>query len=142
MASIKSFLVPPLGCDFDGDGPNDAEDNCPFTANSLQEDRGGFDSDAPDGVGDACQCGDLDNDGIVTQADVLVGRSGLAGASTASIAAPHKCNVSGALRPELHPDRPVSVDCEIDDLVILERASRGLPLPRFSLQQLCGPASP
>ncbi len=70
-------------CDVDDDNDNvtDANDNCQFVANPLQEDRDKdtvgdacdncidvpnsdqADSDG-NGVGDACQVGDLDNDGV------------------------------------------------------------------------------
>jgi hypothetical protein len=48
-----------LGCD----------DNCPYAANPTQEDAGGIGEAFPDGIGDACQCGDVSGDGVVTVAD-------------------------------------------------------------------------
>ncbi len=46
-------VFPPSGNDMDGDGVDDATDNCPNTANPGQEDFDG------DGVGDACDIPDV-----------------------------------------------------------------------------------
>jgi uncharacterized repeat protein (TIGR03806 family) len=48
--------------DSDGDGVADAADNCPRTANASQSDGGGVNTSTQDGVGDACQCGDVNGD--------------------------------------------------------------------------------
>ena len=45
--------------DADLDGLANDLDNCPSVANEDQLDRGGIDTTAPDGIGDACQCGDV-----------------------------------------------------------------------------------
>jgi hypothetical protein len=45
-----------LAADRDGDGVQDAADNCPFTANPEQGDAN------DDELGDACQCGDVNGD--------------------------------------------------------------------------------
>jgi hypothetical protein len=72
-----------LGGDLDGDGicdegPGDfctggentnCKDNCPYIYNPNQEDTGSVASDPPDGVGDACQCGDVTGDGLCNGAD-------------------------------------------------------------------------
>lgn len=55
--------------DGDGDGRGDACDNCLYVGNTDQLDRGGIDSTTPDGIGDACQCGDVSGNGIVTGQD-------------------------------------------------------------------------
>jgi len=55
--------------DMDGDGFADEDDRCPFTFDD-QSDTGGIGlGSGPDGIGDACQCGDADDDGVVTPAD-------------------------------------------------------------------------
>jgi hypothetical protein len=72
-----------FGGDTDGDlicddGPGDfctggastsCKDNCKFIPNPNQEDAGGVSSGPPDGVGDACQCGDVTGDGLVNGTD-------------------------------------------------------------------------
>jgi YVTN family beta-propeller protein len=57
------------GADADLDGFCDTGDNCPFTGND-QSDSGSFGESGPDGIGDACQCGDLTSDGHVGLEDV------------------------------------------------------------------------
>ena len=46
--------------DLDGDGLTGFADNCPQIANADQLDSGGVATTTPDGIGDACQCGDVD----------------------------------------------------------------------------------
>ena len=60
---------PECAQDTDGDGFRDGLDNCPFAPND-QTDDGGVGTQSPDGVGNACQCGDLDGDGVVDASDV------------------------------------------------------------------------
>src|SRR5262249_13740904 len=55
--------------DWDGDGVPNASDNCPYAANPGQEDHGGIDSNTPNGVGDACECGDVSGNGQVNGQD-------------------------------------------------------------------------
>ncbi len=61
-SSTAIALVDPDG---DGDGVVDADDNCPFDANTDQADGDG------DGVGDVCD-GDLDGDGVLDVADACL----------------------------------------------------------------------
>ena len=58
--------------DVDGDGVGDACDTCPDTRNPAQADGGGLQSGGPDGIGDLCQRGDINGDGIVDMADEVV----------------------------------------------------------------------
>lgn len=63
----KIVIPDPKQYDADGDGINDAKDNCPRRSN---RDIGGIlKGSLPDKKGDACQCGDVDNDGVVTDQD-------------------------------------------------------------------------
>ena len=72
---------PVFPVDLDFDGVVDSEDNCPATSNPDQRDRGGIGTTEPDGVGDACQNGDVNGDGIVDIEDVVVLRRGIVGAA-------------------------------------------------------------
>jgi hypothetical protein len=75
--------------DLDADGLGDPCDNCPRTYNPDQLDRGGQDTSTPDGVGDSCQNGDWNGDGIFDILDITLARRKLAG-----------------LEPGLDPDMP------------------------------------
>ena len=64
--------------DCDDDGVADAVDNCPQRANTGLEDDGGIASAVADGIGDACQCGDVSGNGIVNGQDAnAIQRHGL-----------------------------------------------------------------
>jgi hypothetical protein len=65
--------------DTDGDTIPDQFDNCPFAPNTDQKDSGGVGTTTPDGIGDACQCGDVNNDGIVNVTDKTILSRSLAG---------------------------------------------------------------
>jgi hypothetical protein len=93
-----SLPVSSLCADSDGDGICDPADNCPFAPNSGQQDSGGTASEPPDGIGDACQCGDVSDDGQITLTDFGQIRqfflSGGTTPPTPSFVA-EKCDVSG-----------------------------------------------
>ena len=56
--------------DVDSDGVVDEGDNCVFAPNPGQEDSGAVDPEIdPDGIGDACQCGEADGGGQIGLAD-------------------------------------------------------------------------
>jgi DNA-binding beta-propeller fold protein YncE len=93
--------------DDDADGLRDAQDNCPFVANPDQADTGGVGSATPDGVGNACQCGDVTNDNRVTSADLDAIRAELATPGT--LASTARCSVVGG------------TECNVADVVVLER---------------------
>jgi hypothetical protein len=74
--------------DADLDGVPDSIDNCRFRANPGQGDAGGFGaSSGPDGIGDACQCGNVSGDGRVSPADVATYRQFLANPTGAPLSA-------------------------------------------------------
>jgi len=102
--------------DSDNDGVLDSVDNCPVTPNSDQSDRGGLDTSTPDGIGDACQCGDLSGDGKITNTDSMLIRLNMFGISLPSKPfRPDFCDVSG------------DGQCTNTDAVVIQRALLGLP---------------
>jgi cysteine-rich repeat protein len=111
----------PTSCkklDTDRDGVPDLQDNCPYTANLDQKDSGGINTTTPDGIGDACQCGDVSGDGIVNTADSTVLARSLVGQSPYfSVGA-----MPGAAKCDLNGDGV----CSTVDLSILKRGLVGL----------------
>lgn len=95
-----------------------ALDNCPTVDNDDQRDT---DSD---GIGDACQCGDVNGSGSVTAADAALILRSRAIPPTAVLARPELCDVGGAQ------------GCTVADAAIVLRAL--LAPPRASIQQRCG----
>ena len=77
--------------DSDGDGVPDATDNCPRTSNASQADGGGFGTSAADGVGNACQCGDVSGDGKVDSSDLSTVRKILAHTLATSYLQARRC---------------------------------------------------
>jgi hypothetical protein len=75
-----------VGFDTDGDGILDPDDNCPFVANVDQTD-----TDQND-IGDACQCGDVNGDGITNVTDALAIARGEVLSSDPNFG---KCDVNG-----------------------------------------------
>jgi hypothetical protein len=65
--------------DVERDGVGDACDNCPDTRNTDQTDTGGWLGAVPDGIGDACQRGDIDGDGDLDVLDDVLLRRRLTG---------------------------------------------------------------
>jgi len=117
--AVLSFCMPgfalshcEMQLDTDGDLLRDADDNCPFLQNPLQEDAGGLEFDVADGIGDPCQCGDATDDGNVDAADLLAMRELLGGISQPTSL--EKCSVSGG------------ADCDLLDVVVLQREFGGL----------------
>jgi uncharacterized repeat protein (TIGR03806 family) len=86
---IRSGLA---SIDSDDDTRADASDNCPRTANTSQSDAGGLNSAGADGIGDACQCGDVNGDGRADAADFVPLRSALTKLTTLSGAANRRCD--------------------------------------------------
>ncbi|HXX49025.1 MAG TPA: thrombospondin type 3 repeat-containing protein, partial [Myxococcota bacterium] len=116
--------------DQDGDGLADFQDNCPFEKNPRQRDGGSFASKVPDGIGDACQCGDLSGDGIVDAADVAAYRKFLTRNPFDPSAAARKCKVA-----------PDGGPCSILDVVVLERALDPRHLLGPQVNQVCEAAT-
>jgi hypothetical protein len=115
--------------DADGDLVFDAADDCQFTINVDQSDRGGVGSGSlPDGIGDACQCGDVSGDGRVTTADAVVMQRALLVPATATMTMPGLCDVGG------------QAGCSAADAVILRRAL--LSPPTALILPRCAPANP
>ncbi len=95
------------------------DDNCRYTYNPDQADSGGILSAIGDGIGDACQCGDVNDDGSVGPADIDAFRFYLANpiGFPLSPVAESKCT----LVDEPHP-------CNILDGTVLRRALAVSPL--------------
>ncbi len=115
--------------DTDGDTIPDSTDNCDYTANVSQTDTGGIGTgSAPDGIGNACQCGDVNGDGRVLSSDSTIILRSLLTPPTATQAQPQLCNVGG------------STACNSADSTIILRAL--LTPPTATVTQNCAPALP
>ena len=114
--------------DVDSDGIANAADDCPFVANPRQQDVGGLGAaSAPDGIGDACQCGDVNGSGRVDAADVTAIRQSLANPAAALTPAElDRCAVFGDL-----------ASCDVVQVAVLRRA-----LATPALPPLVSPATP
>ncbi len=119
--------------DSDLDGPNDCEDNCRFAPNSGQEDTGGIGTTTPDGIGTACQCGDVNNSGVVNVTDVVLIKRAIAGLS------PFNSVMHPALEAKCDVNDKTNDKCTGTDVVIIKRAIVGLSP---GIQQVCRSAEP
>jgi hypothetical protein len=118
--------------DSDADGVPDASDNCDHEPNANQLDSGGVGLGVPpntDGIGDACQCGDVNGDGKVLTNDATIILRSLLQPPTAVIAFPDKCDVG-----------PSAGACNTADATIIRRAL--LVPPTLTVQQVCAAALP
>ena len=114
VVSLTILTAPPAAAqDADGDGIPDTSDNCVHTANADQLDVGSLHGLGSDGIGDACQCGDVNDDGNVDLLDVALYQRGLAGVTPAALPE-DKCSVIGG-----------RVDCEPNDRQTLREAIVG-----------------
>ncbi len=130
--------------DLDADGVRTEADNCPNIYNPAQEDNGslnptgeigiggGSSGASYDGIGDACQCGEGDGDGTISNgADLPNLRKHLMGEDAPDFE-PARCNVRN--------DTVNTTQCNILDAILLKRALEGatsLPDP-----PLCAAANP
>ncbi|TMA26746.1 MAG: hypothetical protein E6J87_21835, partial [Deltaproteobacteria bacterium] len=106
--------------DADLDGIANDLDNCPFVANPGQADNGGINTTTPDGIGDACQCGDVSGNGIVNGQDAnAIKRHGLGLEPNPTFVAPGNCDVTG------------NGLCNGQDANAVKRAALGSPTPLF-----------
>jgi acyl-homoserine lactone acylase PvdQ len=106
--------------DPDGDGIPGYADNCPFVANPGQEDTGGLATATPDGIGNACQCGDVTGNGQVNGQDATaIQRHGIHAEPNPLFAVPGNCDVNG------------NDSCNGQDANAVKRAALGLPSPTF-----------
>ena len=126
------------GSDADGDGHDDICDNCAYASNASQVDVGGLGiASTADGIGDACQCGDVTGDGRLSNADVAAIRSGLR-ANPSGVLAPDRCSVNGAVDAGILATG-MRGDCDVSDASLVRRALLALtPLPA----QVCEAAVP
>ena len=118
--------------DVDGDASANGGDNCLFTANPDQRDSGGVASYDADGIGDACQCGDVNDDGVIDLTDVAAYRQGLADptGNPLSPAGVSKCAVIGT-----------DGACQITSVAVILRAFEDPPLGP-PLAQVCAAVAP
>ncbi len=114
--------------DPDNDGFLSPCDSCDFKANVDQADGGGVNTTTPNGIGDACQCGNLVAPGIVNAADVSALRAHLVRNPLLTATQLTFCSVIGG-----------PTDCTIRTLVALRRAIASLPP---GVQQTCTAALP
>ncbi len=122
----------PLLADTDGDGATDSQDVCPRVWDD-QSDSGGLATPLdplgswPDGIGDACQCGDVSGDGVVSTLDAVSIRAFALDSATFPVDLA-RCAASAG-----------GTGCGLADAVIVRRALRGL-LP--GIAQACPAAGP
>jgi hypothetical protein len=108
-----------------GGATTGCDDNCAGIQNALQTDSGG--PGGPDGLGDACQCGDPTGNDDVTAADVLEMRELQVGLRT-ELTTPERCSVYS------------DAQCSLADLVVLDR-TLGNPSSDPGLAPVCQAAA-
>lgn len=114
--------------DSDGDGVLDAFDNCPHLPNVDQLDSGGVGTGIPDGIGDACQCGDVTGDGEANSFDAEWIKRQALGLAAPLFLVPENCDVTGDMA------------CDGMDALLVRHAAAGNTSPFFG--QSCPNAVP
>jgi len=111
--------------DTDGDGVLDNVDNCKYEPNADQKDSGGVaPTDAtPDGIGDACQCGDANGDGKVSTTDATILKRRDLGFTPPAAFSLRKCNVNAT---------GSNTSCTTGDATLIVRRSLGFTDAGFS----------
>lgn len=106
--------------DTDRDGITNEFDNCPFVANANQADNGGLGfSTTPDGIGNACQCGDVTGEGQVNDTDAAFIKRQALGLAAPLFIVPNNCDVTGDGR------------CNGTDATLIRHAAAGTVTPLF-----------
>ncbi len=115
--------------DTDRDGVANEFDNCPFKANADQADNGGLGfTSTPDGIGNACQCGDVTGEGQVNDTDAAFIKRHALGLSAPLFLVPDNCDVTG------------DGTCNGSDATLIRHAAAGSVSPLFG--QNCPNARP
>jgi hypothetical protein len=112
--------------DRDADGVGDVCDDCRFAANPGQQDTGGFGSSLADGIGDACQCGDVSANARVDIVDVAVLGRHLASLPTGTVSLP-KC-------PAAEPGAPCNASAR---LALRNALAQALPPTQVCAAAIC-----
>jgi hypothetical protein len=120
LAPLGSDIAISALDDCDADGVAEAVDNCLFTQNPNQADAGGVASSVADGIGDACQCGDVTGNGIVNGQDAIaIKRHALGITPNPAFAVPGNCDVTG------------NGVCNGQDANAVKRVALGASTPQF-----------
>jgi hypothetical protein len=77
------------------DGAINSCDVCPFVSDPDQRDTGGIATSTPDGIGNACQCGDVTGNGIVNGQDAIAIKRYALGLPSPTFLVPGNCDVTG-----------------------------------------------
>ena len=104
---VANADVGPMDTDTDDDGVANADDNCPVVANADQADTDG------DGIGDLCECGDLDGNGRVNSLDARIAQR----CSVGAFACPDLCDSNG-------DDRCNSIDARTIQLFSVQKITK------------------
>ena len=124
VLNLNGPLPPP---DSDHDGFLAPCDSCDYIANN-QFDRGRVGPGGFDGIGDACQCTEVTNDGIVDAADVLRVRQHLAGSLPLGPVELARCSGIGG-----------PLECTVRTVAVMRRAIVG---SQPAVAQVCDAAVP